>query len=417
VVGARRPRTNHRRNTVRIALLLAAALSLASTGAAAQLTWPPIVVKPIKLIPLPPPNPDEFVEITAGYNHTCARKRDGRTFCWGVNDDKQIGIEQNASCTDDSFVTRPCVPRPRFVMNALQVDAGTLHTCALDLAGKAFCWGNNANGALASFPRANAREPLPVAVNGNRTFRSISAGFNATCATSDQGLFCWGAIAGSSSLPIQILANAGYEQVAVGGAHACVLFVLGSFRQAECFGNNALQQTGVDPSTWSGPVPPTFTSTIGQQTNRIAASGDFTCGDKQDGTVRCTGYNGWGQLGAGDFQTTFQARPVGNSMALQGVSTGWNHACALDAAGRAFCWGNGKYGQLGQGNSQSGTFNTPQAVQGGRSYRALAAGFQHTCAIGTDNRIWCWGSNYRGQLGLGSGGGWHGVPMAALDPV
>lgn len=399
---------------MRFALYLAAALALTGVcaGADAQILRRPIVVKPPILIP---PNPDDLVEISAGYEHTCVRRRDGRTYCWGVNDDKQIGVENNHHCFDEWGNTRVCIPRPTLVMSAAQVDAGTRHTCAIDSAGKAFCWGSNANGALASFPRGNDREPLPVAVAGNRVFRSIDAGQNATCATSDEGLFCWGAIVGSSSQPIQVLANPGYQQVAVGGAHACVLFVLNDFRQAECFGVNLLQQTGVDPATWSGPVPPTFTSTIGQQTNRIAASGDFTCGDKQDGTVRCTGDNGWGQLGAGDFQTTFQARPVLAGSALHGVATGWAHACALDTSGRAYCWGNGYYGQLG--NGQSAVFNTPQAVAGGRSYRAIAAGHQHTCAIGTDNHVYCWGSNYRGQLGLGQGGSWYWTPVQALDPL
>lgn len=408
---------------MRIHLLLAAAtLALASAGSMAQIVLTPFV-KPPRLIPPPPPDPNEFVEISAGFDHTCARKRDGRVYCWGVNTDKQIGNENNRTCTDENGNGRPCIPRPTLVMSAaMGVEAGTRHTCALDNAGKAFCWGSHANGAL-GVARASSQEPLPLAVDGNRVFRTISAGTDATCATSDQGLFCWGAIAGSSSVPVQILANGGYEQVAVGGAHACVLFVLGSFRQVECFGNNALQQTGVDPATWSGPVPPTFNSTIGQQTDRIAASAQFTCGDKQDGSVRCTGYNGWGQLGTGTLRTTFAANPVGGGMALRGVSTGWDHACALDGSGRAFCWGNGKYGQLGQGNSQSGSFALPQAVADGRTYRAIAAGFQHTCAIGTDNHIWCWGSNHRGQLGLGpvpvagQSGGWFGVPTMALDPL
>jgi alpha-tubulin suppressor-like RCC1 family protein len=132
------------------------------------------------------------------------------------------------------------------------------------------------------------------------------------------------------------------------------------------------------------------------------------------GVVQCLGYNGWGQLGNGGFTSTHLAQTVGGGMALHGVSTGSNHACALDASNRAQCWGNGYWGQLG--NSASNVFASPQAVAGGRSYRAIANGTLHTCAIGTDNHIYCWGNNHYGQLGTQYPGGWVWSPVQALDP-
>ena len=62
-------------------------------------------------------------------------------------------------------------------------------------------------------------------------------------------------------------------------------------------------------------------------------------------------------------------------------------------------------------------FRSPQAVVGGRAYRAVAAGYLHSCAIGTDNHIYCWGNNTYGQLGVGSAGGWIATPLQALDPL
>ena len=46
----------------------------------------------------------------------------------------------------------------------------------------------------------------------------------------------------------------------------------------------------------------------------------------------------------------------------------------------------------------------------------IATGRQHTCAIGNDNHIWCWGSNQYGQLGTQHPGGWVWTPVQALDP-
>jgi hypothetical protein len=79
----------------------------------------------------------------------------------------------------------------------------------------------------------------------------------------------------------------------------------------------------------------------------------------------------------------------------------------------AWCWGNGISGQLGNGSP--GIYNTPQLVSGGRTYRAIAVGSQHTCAIGTDNHIYCWGiNNWLGAPQFMSV--MSSTPVQALDP-
>jgi alpha-tubulin suppressor-like RCC1 family protein len=64
-------------------------------------------------------------------------------------------------------------------------------------------------------------------------------------------------------------------------------------------------------------------------------------------------------------------------------------------------------GQVGNGvkpnpsNPQANNFVAPQAVAGGLTFTALAAGFNHTCGIGTDGFVYCWGTNAEGELGIG----------------
>jgi alpha-tubulin suppressor-like RCC1 family protein len=109
-------------------------------------------------------------------------------------------------------------------------------------------------------------------------------------------------------------------------------------------------------------------------------------------------------------------------MYLSGVSTGTDHACALNPGGSAYCWGNGNWGQIG--NGATGNFNRPQAVSGGLTFRKIAAGYLHTCGITTDNHIFCWGNNAFGQLGVGyvppqnstDPYRWTSTPIQATDP-
>jgi alpha-tubulin suppressor-like RCC1 family protein len=97
---------------------------------------------------------EHFASIVAGEYHTCALTVDGRAFCWGENDHGQLGSSTTEMCGDPSIpnaVVAPCssVPRPvssplRFVGLAL----GWQHTCGLTSRGEAYCWGSNDNGQL-----------------------------------------------------------------------------------------------------------------------------------------------------------------------------------------------------------------------------------------------------------------------------
>jgi alpha-tubulin suppressor-like RCC1 family protein len=73
-----------------------------------------------------------FVQVSAGYAHTCAVKSDGTLACWGYNGDEQ------ATPPPGTFV---------------QVDTGIEHSCGVRSNGTIICWGDNHFGQL-FFPRA-----------------------------------------------------------------------------------------------------------------------------------------------------------------------------------------------------------------------------------------------------------------------
>ena len=82
---------------------------------------------------------------------------------------------------------------------------------------------------------------------------------------------------------------------------------------------------------------------------------------------------------------------------FHGVAAGPRHVCALDEQGRAFCWGENQWGQLGNGRKQ--TASSPTLVAGGNAFAKLSSGRSHTCGLTTEHRVLCWGLGLFDVLG------------------
>jgi hypothetical protein len=81
------------------------------------------------------------------------------------------------------------------------------------------------------------------------------------------------------------------------------------------------------------------------------------------------------------------------------ISVGLGHACALTPAGAAYCWGDGRFGQLGDGTQLHHA--APVPVAGGHTFAHISAGRFLTCAVSTSGEAWCWGDE--------SMEGWNGL--------
>ena len=116
----------------------------------------------------------------------------------------------------------------------------------------------------------------------------------------------------------------------------------------------------------------------------------------------CWGNNRFGQLGNGSAISSNV--PVAASR-LRGVvkslAAGWSHTCALLGDGGLVCWGTNTKGQLGdatfiQSRSPVPVYGLSEGVQ------AVVAGHRHTCALRADGGVKCWGENASGGVGDGS---------------
>ncbi|MBK7585763.1 MAG: hypothetical protein IPI67_36950 [Myxococcales bacterium] len=136
---------------------------------------------------------------------------------------------------------------------------------------------------------------------------------------------------------------------------------------------------------------------------QLAAGWEHTCAVKGDHSLWCWGNNDSGQIGDGTKGTRITAvRVDGVGPSVSTVSAGGGHTCAVDAAGTLWCWGANWRGQLGDGTKDVGTSQPVQISALGSSVSRVSAGYLYTCAVKVDGTLWCWGANSHGQAGVGT---------------
>ena len=182
--------------------------------------------------------------------------------------------------------------------------------------------------------------------------------------------------------------------IAAGYDNTCALTTA---RGVKCWGNNYYGQLG-DGTTLDRSTP-VDVSGLSSSVRSISAGMDHTCALTMAGGVTCWGDNQFGQLGDGTKTTRSQAVDVsGLTSGVKSISAGYLHTCALTALGGVMCWGENDRGQLGDGTTINR--DTPVAPMGLSSgVEAISAGNDYTCALTTEGRVTCWGTNGIGELG------------------
>ena len=138
---------------------------------------------------------------------------------------------------------------------------------------------------------------------------------------------------------------------------------------------------------------------------QLSVGSDHACASRASGRLYCWGGNFYGSLGNGDrgagADRTLPVAVAGGATDWAVVSAG-GHTCARKTSGRLFCWGDNFYGQLGIGDHRQ-PHPTPVEVSGGfTDWTDIAAGGTFTCALRSTGRLFCWGLDFNGQLGDGA---------------
>jgi alpha-tubulin suppressor-like RCC1 family protein len=289
------------------------------------------------------------------------------------------------------------------------INAGFTHTCALTASGTAYCWGNNIFGQLGDGSTEDSTTPVAVVMPAGVTFVAIVVSTYHTCALTASGnVYCWGinrtnqlgnGTTTDSSVPLIVTMPTGitFSSIATSGYSTCALTASGA---AYCWGSNTFGQLGIG-STSNAAVPTAVTMPTGITFVFISVGRYHTCALTASGAAYCWGLNLGGSLGNGT--TTNSTVPVAVTMpsgiTFDTISTGWNHTCALTAAGIAYCWGQNS-GQVGDGSTTNRTTPMLVSMPTGMTFTDIMAGATHTCALAGNGLAYCWGTNTNGQLGL-----------------
>ncbi len=244
---------------------------------------------------------NDWKQISANSLSTCALKTDGRIFCWGHSEYGQLG---NNSTTD---ILAP-MQESSAASDWAHVSSSGSHTCALKTDGRVFCWGDNDNGQLGNDSTVNSSVPVQESTAAN-DWKQIAAGTDITCALKMDGqLWCWGSgilveARFYSLVPEQEPTRAtDWSQVSLGVQYACALKTNGTLY---CWGWGGNGRLGIG-STEDTKVP--TQEITGASDWALVSTRQCTCGLKSFGRIACWGHNEYGQVGNND--TTDVLAPV-----------------------------------------------------------------------------------------------------------
>ncbi|MBN9165137.1 MAG: hypothetical protein J0I07_29500 [Myxococcales bacterium] len=320
-------------------------------------------------------------DVDCGDFTTCAIASDGLVRCWGRNKEGELGDGKGQG----ERLKRSLVPG---VGKVTKVALASKFGCAILEDKKVKCWGT---GRIANDGKM-VNDAKPTLVAGVVDAEELVASGALACARNASGVVCWGADEKTIGTP----PKGAFKQVAVGFTHACALDAAGAVtcwgppgdwgaggifakpaisgavqvvtgdrhgcvvtksQTVQCWGMNDAGQLGTKPDIEPHKKLVNVPGVTGVK--RLIAGEASTCALLGDGSVRCWGSNGEGELGLGTRSSDERPARVSALSAVEDVCLASAHGCALTKAGKLLCWGSNAFGQIGDGTKERRPEPTP----------------------------------------------------------
>ncbi len=186
-----------------------------------------------------------------------------------------------------------------------------------------------------------------------------------------------------------------WKDVSAGLDHTCGITTDNTL---SCWGSNSDSRLGIGSNDPSDNQPSPVQVGSDNDWKNIYLGNKFACATKNNNTLWCWGDNRYGQLGQNDAIDRSTPVQVGTDT-WKSIGIGKRHLCAIKTDNTLWCWGGDHYGQLGQGKRYTGSKRVPTQVGSENTWESVASGYSHSCAIKNDGALWCWGSGNHGELG------------------
>jgi alpha-tubulin suppressor-like RCC1 family protein len=305
------------------------------------------------------------------------------------------------------------------------VDIGNSAVCAVTTDGTAVCWGSNRDQYLIATSRElNITTPTKVPLPNNDRFVTLDGGANRTwCGLAVSGkVYCWGdhhigsyfTTTSRTPVAVEFPHEMTITEVHSGYSNGCAI---NTDAELWCWGD--ILESG------SGQTEPMRTPVKVAIPNNERVidfdNGGASCAVTNLGNIYCWGHsNGEGQLGIGyanNFAYAVSVTPLKvltpADVQFVSITTGLEHSCALSTEGKGYCWGDNYQGLFGNDSYANSLFPTPMIVPNDEELTLISTGWYHTCVITISGKTWCFGRGDFGELGTGTtlGGKTYRTPL------
>jgi len=291
-----------------------------------------------------------------------------------------------------------------------QIAAGWDTAYYLDSSGHVWDWGGygeiSSGFVITSSPKINSVcSTVPVQVSNLTDVVSIAAGNSSGYALDSSGnVWAWGSnysgqlgngTTNDSSTPVKVSNLSNIVAIAAKGV---TNYALDSSEHVWTWGSNYYGQLG--NGTSGGKDISTTPVQVSKLTDIVAIAAGPVTGYALDssGHVWAWGDGIYGELGNGTSSDSKGPVQVPNLPKILAVDGGVN-GYALDNYGYVWVWGENLDGSLGNGTTNNLSITSPVKVSNLSNIVAIAAGGDTQYALDGSGHVWSWGHNYGGQLG------------------